>query len=161
MSGTAYTTCLWFDSEAEAAARYYCEVLPDAVLGEISRMGDGAVLMVGFRLGTQEFTLLNGGPRFPQTEAASISVSCSGQAEVDRLWDALLADGGVPSQCGWLKDRWGVSWQIVPRELMWMLSDPDPGRAQRAMAAMLTMGKIEIAELQAAADADGNADAGA
>ena len=122
-------------------------------------MGDGAVLMVGFRLGTQEFTLLNGGPLFPQSEAASIVISCSGQAEVDRLWDALLADGGVPSQCGWLKDRWGVSWQIVPRELMWMLSDPDPGRAQRAMAAMLTMGKIEIAQLQAAADADGDAGA--
>ena len=159
MSETAYSTCLWFDSEAEAAARYYCEVLPDAVLGDISRYSDagpgepGKVLTVGFRLGTQEFMLLNGGPHFTLTEAASISVSCSGQDEVDRLWEALTADGGEESQCGWLKDRWGVSWQIVPRELVALLSDPDPGRSSRAMTAMLGMRKIDIAAVQAAADA--------
>lgn len=110
------------------------------------------VALVFFRLAGQEFTVINGGPQFPFTEAVSFSVSCKDQAEVDRLWSALTADGGEEGQCGWLRDRFGLSWQIIPERMGELLSDPEPERRQRAMEAMLKMQKIEIDVLQAAAD---------
>ena len=109
------------------------------------------VLSVEFTLAGSQFQGLNGGPDFKFNEAISFAIDCEDQAEVDRLWDALTANGGQPGPCGWLKDRWGVSWQIVPRRLGELLSDADPDRARRAMEAMLKMGKIEIAQLEAAA----------
>jgi predicted 3-demethylubiquinone-9 3-methyltransferase (glyoxalase superfamily) len=160
------TTFLWFDHEAEEAASFYVSVFsgrPDAetaagpskVLG-VSRYGEvgpgtpGSVMTVDFQLEGQRFTALNGGPEFPFTEAISLDVTCEGQKEVDYFWQALT-EGGSPGQCGWLKDRYGLSWQIVPVELMRLLNDPDPERADRAMRAMLEMGKIEIDVLEAAA----------
>lgn len=110
------------------------------------------VLLVDFTLAGQRMQGLNGGPDFHFNEAVSFVIECEDQAEVDRLWDALTADGGEPGPCGWLKDRYGLSWQIVPRELNRLLDDPDPDRARRAMEAMLTMGKIEVDELRTAAD---------
>ena len=111
------------------------------------------ILVVDFTLDGQRFQGLNGGPHFTFNEAVSFVIECEDQAEVDRLWDALTADGGEPGPCGWLKDRFGLSWQIVPRQLIELVGDPDPERARRAMEAMLTMGKIDVAELQRAADA--------
>jgi len=111
------------------------------------------ILTVDFTLAGQQFLGLNGGPDFKFNEAVSFVIECDDQAEVDRLWDALTANGGEPSACGWLKDRFGLSWQIVPLRLNELLSDPDPDRARRAMEAMLTMGKIEVAELDRAAGA--------
>jgi predicted 3-demethylubiquinone-9 3-methyltransferase (glyoxalase superfamily) len=111
------------------------------------------VLTVDFALNGQHFQGLNGGPDFSFNEAVSFVIECEDQAEVDRLWDALTADGGEPGPCGWLKDRFGLSWQIVPRQLNELVRDPDPERARRAMEAMLKMGKIDVAELQRAADA--------
>ena len=111
----------------------------------------GMVLVVEFTLAGTKYVGLNGGPQFPFTEAVSFQIMCQDQAETDRLWDALIADGGTPSQCSWLKDRWGLSWQIVPTRLMELLKDPDPGRSKRAMEAMMTMTKIDIATLEAAA----------
>ena len=111
------------------------------------------VLTVDFTLNGQHFQGLNGGPDFSFNEAVSFVIECEDQAEVDRMWDALTADGGEPGPCGWLKDRFGLSWQIVPRQLNELVGDPDPERARRAMEAMLKMGKIDVAELQAAADA--------
>jgi predicted 3-demethylubiquinone-9 3-methyltransferase (glyoxalase superfamily) len=162
------TTFLWFDDQAEEAARFYVKVFGERreafgggggseILG-VSRYGEGGpgtpghAMTVQFRLDGQEFTALNGGPEFRFTEAISLYVSCGSQAEVDHLWNALL-DGGEESQCGWLKDRYGLSWQIIPDRLIELLGDADPGRAQRAMQAMLQMRKIEVAELERAADA--------
>ncbi len=151
------TPCLWFDGDAEEAARYYVSLLPDSRIDRVFRSPAetpsgpaGMVLVVEFTLGGVRLTGLNGGPQFPFTEAISLVVACDDQAEVDRLWDAL-GDGGTPSQCGWLKDRWGLSWQIVPVRLHELLADPDPDRARRAMEAMLTMTKLDIAELERAA----------
>jgi predicted 3-demethylubiquinone-9 3-methyltransferase (glyoxalase superfamily) len=160
---------LWFDDKAEEAAEFYVSVFssrsgadsgrgPSKVLG-VSRYGEagpgtpGSVMTVKFQLEGQEFTALNGGPEFPFTEAISFEVDCASQEEVDELWGALTADGGEEGPCGWLKDRYGLSWQIVPTRLTELLGDPDPGRAQWAMKAMLQMKKIEIAELERAADA--------
>jgi predicted 3-demethylubiquinone-9 3-methyltransferase (glyoxalase superfamily) len=160
---------LWFNDKAEEAAEFYVSVFssrpgadsgrgPSKVL-EVSRYGEagpgtpGSVMVVKFQLDGQEFTALNGGPQFPFTEAISFEVDCTTQEEVDALWSALTADGGEESQCGWLKDRYGLSWQIVPTRLTELLTDPDAGRAQRAMQAMLQMKKIDIAELERAADA--------
>ena len=152
--------CLWFDGQAEEAASFYVTLLPDSSINDVARaVADtpsgpaGMVLTVDFTLAGQDFQGLNGGPDFKFNEAISFAVDCADQAEVDRLWDALTANGGEPGPCGWLKDRWGVSWQIVPRRLGELLSDPDPGRARRAMEAMLKMGKLEVARLEAAADA--------
>lgn len=153
------TPFLWFESQAEEAANLYVSLFADAEITGVSRYPEGApgpageVMTVSFRLAGQEFTALNGGPQFPFTEAVSFAVSCEDQAEVDRLWDALIEGGGEPSQCGWLKDRFGLSWQIVPTRLYELLDDPDQGRAQRAMQAMLQMSKIEIKSLEDAADA--------
>ncbi|HMT31283.1 MAG: VOC family protein [Actinomycetales bacterium] len=155
---TAYTTCLWFDTEAEAAAAFYCQTLPGAEFGTMSYYGEGdqgpasSVLTAEFRLGDQHFVLLNGGPIFPQSESASIQVICEDQEESDRVWNALV-EGGRESQCGWLKDRWGVSWQVFPRALMDVTNDPDPVRAMAARKAMYGMRRIDLAACQAAADA--------
>jgi len=152
--------CLWFDGQAEEAAEFYTSLLPDSRVGKAWRSPAetpsgpaGMVLTVDFTLNGQEFQGLNGGPDFKFNEAVSFSIECEDQAEVDRLWDALAADGGEPGPCGWIKDRFGLSWQIVPRALNELVSDPDPDRARRAMEAMLRMGKIDVAELQRAADA--------
>jgi len=151
------TPCLWFDGQAEQAARYYVSLLPDSWIDQVMRSPAdtpsgpaGTVLVVEFTLAGERFTGLNGGPQFPFTEAVSFQIACEDQAEVDRLWTAL-SDGGSPGQCGWLKDRWGLSWQIVPIRLYQLLADPDAGRSRRAMEAMLKMTKLDIAELERAA----------
>lgn len=153
------TPCLWFDGNAEEAARFYASLLPDSRVESVNRSPadnpstpEGAVLVVEFTVAGQRFIGLNGGPQFPFTEAVSFAITCEDQAEVDRLWDALTANGGMPSQCGWLKDRFGLSWQIVPRALIELMKSPDPARGRRAMQAMLTMTKIDIAAIQRAAD---------
>jgi predicted 3-demethylubiquinone-9 3-methyltransferase (glyoxalase superfamily) len=148
--------CFWFDGEAEEAARFYVSLLPDSKILHIQKNvtdgpagKEGTVLVVEFALAGQRFMALNGGTRFEYTHAVSFQIDCDDQAEVDRLWDAL-SDGGAVEQCGWLKDRYGVSWQIVPRALIGMLGDPDPAKAQRVMQAMLQMVKLDIAGLKAA-----------
>jgi predicted 3-demethylubiquinone-9 3-methyltransferase (glyoxalase superfamily) len=149
---------LWFDDQAEQAAERYVSIFPNSRILSVARYGEGApqpagtALTVSFVLDGLELQALNGGPVHPFTEAISLQVSVPDQAECDRVWDALLADGGQPDQCGWLKDRWGLSWQVIPTALPELLSDPDPARAGRAMNAMLTMVKIDVAALQAAAD---------
>ena len=150
------TPCMWFDTQAEEAARFYVSIFKNSKIGEISRYGEvgpgpkGGVLTVAFELDGVRFTALNGGPVFKFNEAISLQVDCADQDEVDELWDKLTADGGQPSQCAWLKDRYGVSWQIIPRILIEMLTDTDPVRSQRVMAAMLQMTKIDIARLREA-----------
>lgn len=150
--------CLWFDGEAEEAANFYVSLLPSSRIDHVQRnVTDGpagkagTVLVVAFTLAGQRFMALNGGTRFEYTHAISFSVDCDDQAEVDRLWDAL-ANGGQVERCGWLKDRYGVSWQIVPRILPKLLGDPDPAKAQRVMQAMLGMIKLDIAGLRKAAE---------
>ncbi|HSL70271.1 MAG TPA: VOC family protein [Longimicrobiales bacterium] len=151
-------TFLWFDHEAEEAARFYTSIFKNSKILEVARYGDagpgpkGQAMTVKFQLEGQEFIALNGGPAFKFTEAISLFVNCENQKEVNYLWDKLTADGGAPSQCGWLKDKYGLSWQIIPTALPALLSDPDPARAQRAMQAMLKMQKIEIQQLRDAAD---------
>ena len=150
------TPWLWFDTEAEEAANFYTSVFPNSKIGEITRYGsagprpEGMVLTVGFELDGQEFVALNGGSDFTFNEAVSFLVSCEDQEEVDRYW-ATLSEGGEEGPCGWLKDRFGVSWQIVPSVLPELLADPDRERSQRVMQAMLNMKKIEIEELERAA----------
>lgn len=152
--------CLWFDGNAEEAARFYITLLPDSRIDNVwhspadTPSGPaGMVLTVEFTLAGARFQGLNGGPDFRFSESVSFVIECADQAEVDRLWDALAADGGEPGPCGWIKDRFGLSWQIVPTRLNELATDPDPGRARRAMEAMLRMGKLDIAELERAADA--------
>ena len=152
------TPWLWFDTEAEEAARFYTSVFPNSKIGEISHYGsagprpEGMVMTVTFELDGREFAALNGGPQFRPNEAISFEVRCESQEEVDSFW-SKLSEGGEPGPCGWLKDKFGVSWQIVPTRLPELLSDPDREKSQRVMAAMLKMGKIEIAELERAAAA--------
>jgi predicted 3-demethylubiquinone-9 3-methyltransferase (glyoxalase superfamily) len=150
------TPCLWFDGKAEEAARFYVSLLPNSRIDHVQKnVTDspagkaGSVLIVKFTLAGQGFLALNGGTRFEYTPAISFQVDCADQAEVDRLWDALSA-GGAVERCGWLRDRYGVSWQIVPSVLPQLLGDPDPANAQRVMQAMLQMVKLDIAGLQAA-----------
>lgn len=144
-------TCLWFDGQAEEAANFYVSLLPNsAVEGVFRPQPNGPALVLNFSLCGTPYQALNGGPQFKHSEAASISVTTEDQEETDRLWHALIADGGSESRCGWLKDRWGLSWQIVPKALPRLLSDPDRKAADRAMQAMMTMGKIDIAALKAA-----------
>jgi predicted 3-demethylubiquinone-9 3-methyltransferase (glyoxalase superfamily) len=148
---------LWFDTEALEAASFYCGIFPNSEITRVSHYTDagpgepGTVLTVDFTLDGQPYTAINGGPQFPFTEAVSLLVECSDQAEVDRYWDALT-DGGEEVQCGWLKDRYGLSWQICPAELGTLLADPDRERADRAVQAMLGMVKLDIAAIRAAAD---------
>jgi len=152
------TPCLWFDTEGEEAARFYTSVFPNSKILEISRYGDagprdaGTVMTVDFELNGQKFLALNGGPEFTFSEAISFQVSCRDQGEVDAYWSQLSA-GGEEGPCGWLKDRFGVSWQIVPTALPELLGGPDPETSQRVMRAMLKMKKIEIDELERAAAA--------
>jgi predicted 3-demethylubiquinone-9 3-methyltransferase (glyoxalase superfamily) len=148
--------CLWFDGEAEEAANFYVSLLPGSRIDHIQKNvvdspsgKTGSVLVVEFTLAGQRYLALNGGMRFEYTHAISFQVDCADQAEVDRLWDAL-SDGGSIEQCGWLKDRYGVSWQIVPTVLVKMLRDPDPAKAQRIMRSMLQMGNLDTAGLEAA-----------
>jgi predicted 3-demethylubiquinone-9 3-methyltransferase (glyoxalase superfamily) len=150
------STCLWFADQVEEATNFYVSLFDDAAITDVVRLPEGTpgpsqVSLVMFRLAGQEFMALNGGPQFPFTEAISVNVECQDQQEVDRLWGALT-EGGEESQCGWLKDRYGLSWQIVPKRLGELLSDPDPGRSQRAMQAMLQMKKIEIKVMEDAAN---------
>jgi predicted 3-demethylubiquinone-9 3-methyltransferase (glyoxalase superfamily) len=146
---------LWYDTQAEEAMNLYVSVFKNSKLGRVSRYGEagpgkpGSVMTASFTLEGQEFMALNGGPYFPFTNAISFFVNCTAQAEVDELWSKLSA-GGEPGQCGWLKDRFGVSWQIIPTALMELMSDPDPAKSQRTMQAMLKMTKIDIAELKRA-----------
>jgi len=155
---TRITPCLWFDSEGEEAAAFYVSLFKNSRITGVSRYGDagprpaGTVMVVAFELDGQPFTALNGGPEFSFNEAISLQIDCSSQEEVDHYWEGLTA-GGEEGPCGWLKDRYGVSWQVVPSELPTLLQDPDAGRSQRAMAAMMTMKKIDIAAVKAAADA--------
>jgi predicted 3-demethylubiquinone-9 3-methyltransferase (glyoxalase superfamily) len=151
--------CLWFDGEAEEAAKFYVSLLPDSRIDKIqknivdSRAGKaGSVLVVQFTLAGQEYMALNGGTRFEYTHAISFKIDCADQAEVDHLWDGLSSNGGSVEQCGWLRDRYGVSWQIVPSVLPKLLGGPDQAGAQRAMQAMMKMVKLDIAALQKAYD---------
>jgi predicted 3-demethylubiquinone-9 3-methyltransferase (glyoxalase superfamily) len=152
------TPNLWFDGNAEEAARFYVTLLPDSRIDHVYRAPadnpstpEGAVLLVNFTVAGQKFTGINGGPQYRFSEAVSFAIDdCDGQAEVDRLWDALIADGGEPGQCGWLKDRFGLSWQVIPRQLGELMSSPDRDASRRAMEAMLRMSKIDVAELRRA-----------
>jgi predicted 3-demethylubiquinone-9 3-methyltransferase (glyoxalase superfamily) len=150
------TPCLWFDTEGEEAANFYTSIFKNSRILEISRYGEagprpaGTVMVVSFELDGQQFTALNGGPEFTFNEAVSFQVNCESQQEVDEFWDAL-SEGGEPGPCGWLQDKYGVSWQIIPTALTELLNDPDPEKSQRAMKAMLQMGKIDIEALRQAA----------
>lgn len=144
------TPFLWFDNNAEEAIQFYVGIFKDSKILNVNRMGDGgAVLTATFQLEGQEFMALNGGPMFKFTEAISLFVSCETQAEVDTLWQKLT-EGGEESRCGWLKDKFGLSWQIIPKALGELMGDPDPVKAQRVMQAMLQMNKIDIQTLKAA-----------
>ena len=151
-------TCLWFDTQGEDAANFYTAVFPNAKLGKITRYGsagprvEGTVMTVGFELMGQEFVALNGGPEFTFNEAISFQVLCDNQEEVDRYWETL-SEGGEQGPCGWLRDRFGVSWQVVPTALPRLLGDPDPEKSQRVMQAMMGMRKLQIDELERAAAA--------
>ncbi|MEI2454912.1 VOC family protein [Lysobacter firmicutimachus] len=156
------TPFLWFDRQAEEAVHYYLDTFErsrivgetryDRASAQVSGQAEGAIMTIAFELDGQAFTALNGGPHFKFNEAVSLVVNCRSQDEVDRYWERLSA-GGDPraQQCGWLKDRYGLSWQVVPEELIRLIGDPDPGRAQRATQAMLKMKKIDLAELRRAA----------
>jgi predicted 3-demethylubiquinone-9 3-methyltransferase (glyoxalase superfamily) len=148
---------LWFDGQAEQAAEFYCTVFPDSRILSVTRYPEGApgptgtVMTVEFELDGNRFVGINGGPQFTFDEAVSFAITCDGQEEVDRYWERLT-DGGQESMCGWLKDRFGVSWQVVPAGMDDVLNDPDPERGRRAMQAMLGMRKLDVAALRAAAD---------
>ena len=149
------TPFLWFDGQAEEAAKFYVSIFPNSKLGSTSRYGEagpgpkGSVMTVAFELDGLSFTALNGGPMFKFTEAISLVVHCETQAEVDHYWDKLSA-GGQQVQCGWLRDKYGLSWQIVPNALIELVQDKDPAKSRRVMAAMMQMKKIDIAGLKAA-----------
>lgn len=153
---------LWFDGQAEEAAKFYTSIFPNSKIGmttrydaasaKVSGQPEGSVLTVEFELDGNPFVALNGGPLFKFTEAVSFAVECKDQAEVDMYWNKLTADGGQESQCGWLKDKFGLSWQIVPKRLVELLNDPDKAKVGRAMRAMLEMQKIDIAALERAAN---------
>jgi predicted 3-demethylubiquinone-9 3-methyltransferase (glyoxalase superfamily) len=151
------TPCLWFDTEGEEAARLYTSIFPNSKIREITHYGsagprrEGTVMTVSFELDGQQFVALNGGPQFKFNEALSFQVDCADQAEVDRYWNALT-EGGEEGPCGWLKDKFGLSWQIVPQRLPELLRDPDREKSQRVMTAMLQMKKIQIDELERAAE---------
>ena len=152
------TPFLWFDDKAEEAARFYVSIFKNSKIGTISHYPEGAprpkgsVMLVSFQIEGQQFYALNGGPVFKLSEAISLYVDCETQAEVDDLWNKLLAGGGTPQQCGWLKDKFGLSWQIIPSALGRLTGDPDPKKSQRVMKAMLQMVKLDIQKLQQAYD---------
>ena len=152
------TPFLWFDNNAEPAAEFYVSIFKNSKILNVSRYGDagpgpkGSVMVVNFQLAGQEFIALNGGPPFKFSEAFSLVVNCENQKEVDEYWSKLTSGGGQESQCGWLKDKFGFSWQVVPAELGKLMSAKDPARANRVMQALLQMKKLDIAKLQRAAD---------
>ena len=154
MAGPKISPFLWFDNNAEEAAQFYTSVFKNSKILEVSRP-QGAVMVVRFQIAGQEVTALNGGPRFKFSEAFSFVVSCDNQQEIDEYWSKLTAGGGQESMCGWLKDKFGFSWQIVPTVLGKLMSDPDPKRANRVMQALLQMKKLDIAKLTAAAAGGG------
>ena len=153
-----FSPMLWFDDQAEEAAKLYVSIFPNSEIVDVIPYGDagprpaGMPMLVTFRLDGQEFSALNGGPEFKFNEAVSFVVECDSQAEVDAYWDKLTADGGEPGPCGWLKDKYGLSWQITPRRLMELMQDDDKAKANRVTQAMLQMGKIDIAALERAAE---------
>lgn len=151
------TICLWYDGTAEEAAQFYAETFPDSAVQRVYRAPSdypsgkkGDVLTVDFTVAGIPCMGLNGGPAFKHSEAFSFQIATDDQQETDRLWNAIVGNGGQESECGWCKDRWGVSWQITPRVLTEAIADPDPAVAQRAFAAMMTMRKIDVAAIEAA-----------
>jgi predicted 3-demethylubiquinone-9 3-methyltransferase (glyoxalase superfamily) len=153
------TPCLWFDGDAEEAANFYVSLLPDSRVDRVWKSpadtpsgAAGTALTVEFTLAGQGYLGLNGGPQYKFNEAVSFQIHCDDQAETDRLWAAILKNGGEEMACSWIKDRWGLAWQIAPKRLTELLDDPDPARAKRAMEAMMDMIKIDIAALERAAD---------
>jgi len=155
-AGQKIKTFLWFDANAEEAANLYASIFKDAKILSVARYGDagpgpkGSAMTVNFQLAGQEFVALNGGPHVKFTEAISLMVDCDSQEEVDELWSKLTAGGGEESQCGWLKDKFGLSWQIIPKALFRLMGDPDPAKSGRVVQAMLRMKKIDIAGLERA-----------
>jgi predicted 3-demethylubiquinone-9 3-methyltransferase (glyoxalase superfamily) len=160
LSKRSIIPCLWFDTEAEDAAKLYVSIFPNSKIGTVSRFPDagqdvhgkpaGSVMVVAFELDGQPFTALNGGPQFKHSEAVSFQVMCETQADVDHYWNALTANGGQEGPCGWLKDKFGVSWQVVPAAIPRMMSDPDPAKPARVMQAFMQMKKLDIAALERA-----------
>ncbi|MGH3723885.1 MAG: VOC family protein [Mycobacterium sp.] len=150
------TPCLWFDARAEEAAKFYVSVFPNSRILEVTHYGpntpmpEGTVLTVEFELDGQRYTALNAGPQFTFDEAVSFQIDCASQEEVDRYWEALTADGGQESQCGWLKDKFGLSWQVVPRELIDLIFHSDPVTGHAAMQAMMGMRKLDVAQAREA-----------
>ena len=154
------TSCLWFDGEAEAAAKFYVSVFKNAKLGrtshypkegqDVHQQAEGSVLVVEFEIEGQKFIALNGGPQFKFTEAVSFVVNCDTQAEIDYYWDKLTADGGQPGPCGWLKDKFGLSWQVAPSKVGDWLTDPDQRKAARVFASVMKMGRIDLAAMEKA-----------
>ncbi|MER5978278.1 VOC family protein [Streptomyces sp. NPDC001857] len=155
MTTDGFTTCLWFDGQAEEAAHHYVSIFENSGVGHVTRYSEagpgvpGTVLTVEFTANGQKFVALNGGPEFKFNEAVSFQIDCADQAEIDHYWSRLLEGGGEPGPCGWLKDRYGLSWQVVPRRLLEMIDGPGENAA-RAMKAMFTMGKLDIAALEKA-----------
>jgi predicted 3-demethylubiquinone-9 3-methyltransferase (glyoxalase superfamily) len=156
MATDGFTTCLWFGDQAEEAAHYYASIFKNSSVGRVTRYSEGAprpagtVMTVEFTANGQKFVALNGGPEFTFNEAISFQIFCENQEEIDYYWTRLTEGGGEEGPCGWLKDRYGLSWQVVPDRLVDMVSDPDPEKATRATQAMLSMGKLDIAALEKA-----------
>ncbi|WP_210593008.1 VOC family protein [Streptomyces sp. GESEQ-35] len=156
MATDGFTTCLWFDDQAEEAAHYYVSIFKNSSVGTVARYTEGAmqpagtVMTVEFTANGQRFVALNGGPQFKFTEAISFMIACADQEEVDFYWNKFLEGGGEPGPCGWLKDKYGLSWQVVPDRLIELTTDPDTEKASRAIGAMMKMGKIDIAALEKA-----------
>ncbi len=148
------TPFLWFDTQAEEAMNFYVSIFKNSKVGDVSRGPDGTAFTVNFQLEGQDFIALNAGPEFKFNESVSFFVNCEDQKEVDEYWNKLIADGGEESMCGWLKDKYGLSWQIVPKQLGELMGDPDPEKSKRVMDAMLKMQKIIVADLQKAYDGD-------
>jgi predicted 3-demethylubiquinone-9 3-methyltransferase (glyoxalase superfamily) len=156
MTGDGFTTCLWFDGQAEEAAEYYISLFKNSKLGKVGRYSDagpgnpGSVMAVEFEINGQKFMGLNGGPEFKFSEAISFQVHCDDQAEVDHYWNRFVEDGGEEGPCGWLKDKYGVAWQIIPAGAIELVTDPDPEKAKRASEAMFKMKKLDIEEMRKA-----------
>lgn len=152
--------CLWFDGDARAAAEHYVAIFPDSEILSVTMLQDGsgdgrgALALVDFTVAGRRFQALDGGPQFPHSEAVSVVVPCEDQAEADAYWDALIGNGGEPGRCGWLKDPFGVSWQVVPMQIGALLGDPDPVRAARAHAEMMTQSRLDLAAMRAAMDVE-------
>ncbi|MET8170037.1 VOC family protein [Streptomyces sp. NPDC102259] len=160
MTTDGFTTCLWFDGQAEEAAHYYVSIFKNSSIGDIGRYNEagpgpaGSVLAVEFTANGQKFVGINGGPQFTFSEAISFQIYCADQAEVDHYWTRLTENGGEPGPCGWLKDKYGLSWQVIPDGLIEMISDPDPEKSTRTTKAMYAMSKLDVAALKKAYDGE-------